>query len=176
MDALAVAIAAGISIRQLNHGHVFRLALYFGFFQFMMPVIGWLAGRTVESYITTYDHWVAFGLLVFLGGKMLWQAAHLDAETPRGDPTRGWLLLTLSLATSIDALAVGLSLAFLRVSIWTPSIVIGVVCAILTALGVRFGGVFGPRFGRWAEACGGLVLIGIGLKILISHLTTAPIG
>lgn len=107
---------------------------------------------------------------------MLWQASHLEPETTRDDPTRGWLLLTLSLATSIDALAVGLSLAFLRVSIWTPSIIIGVICAILSASGVCFGGAIGSRFRRWAEACGGLVLIGIGVNILVSHLTKPPAG
>ncbi len=175
MDALAVAIAAGISLKALNRGHVARMALAFGFFQALMPILGWLAGRTVEAYVSAFDHWVAFGLLVFLGGKMLWQAAHGGEEgAERADPTRGLTLLMLSVATSIDALAVGLSLAFLRVSIWTPSLVIGLVCAVLTALGVRFGSALGPRFGRWAEGFGGLVLVGIGVKIVLSHLGAAP--
>ena len=172
MDAMVVAMAAGASVRQLNHGHVIRLALCFGFFQSIMFVIGWLAGSMMESFITTCAPWVAFALLAFLGGKMLWQALHLDLAAPRDDPTRGWLLLTLSLAASIDALAVGLGLAFLRVSIWTPSSIIGVNCAILSAVGMRFGGMLGARFRRWAEICGGLLLIGIGLNMLVSHVTT----
>jgi manganese efflux pump family protein len=170
MDAFAVAIAAGLSLRQL-HGHqVFRLAFHFGLFQFMMPILGWLAGQTMHRWIAAFDHWVAFALLAFIGGKMFRESFHEERREAGDDPTRGWLLLTLSIATSIDALAVGLSLAFLRVSIWMPSVVIGVVAATMTALGMTFGSRLGARFGKWAERTGGLVLIGIGLRILVSHL------
>lgn len=173
MDAFAVAIAAGMTIPQINRRHVFRLAFHFGLFQFMMPILGWLAGQTLQQWISRFDHWIAFGLLGFIGGKMIWESFHEDARrASRGDPTRGWLLLTLSVATSIDALAVGLSLAFLNVSIWMPSVVIGVVAAGMTAVGMGFGSKMGSKFGRWAERIGGLVLIGIGVRTLLTHIAS----
>jgi putative Mn2+ efflux pump MntP len=171
MDALAVAIATGLTLPRVTYRHVFRLSFHFGLFQFMMPVLGWLVGRTVAGYINAYDHWIACALLSFIGGKMLWDVYNDHDAGARDDPTRGLLLVTLSVATSIDALAVGLSLAFLEVSIWLPSIVIGLVAGLLTMLGIRFGSRVGGRFDKWAEVLGGLVLIGIGLRILISHTT-----
>ncbi len=170
MDAVAVSVAAGIQVTKLNSGHVLRLALSFGFFQFLMPVIGWLAGRSLSQWLGAVDHWVAFGLLGVIGARMLWESFR-SSESPAQDPTRGWMLLVLSIATSIDALAVGLSLAFLEISIWMPSIIIGIVAALLTALGAVFGSRLGRRFGVWAERFGGLVLIGIGVRILVSHLS-----
>lgn len=170
MDAFAVSIATGITLREINARHVFRLAFHFGLFQFLMPVIGWLAGLSLYRWISTFDHWIAFALLGFIGGKMLWESFDHDADEERGDPTRGWMLVTLSVATSIDALAVGLSLALLDVSIWTPSVVIGIVAAAMTAVGMRFGSRLGARFGRVAERVGGIVLILIGLRILATHL------
>ena len=168
MDALAVAVATGIALPKITHRHVFRLAFHFGLFQFLMPILGWLAGRTIFGFIGVAAPWIAFGLLAFVGGKMLWEAWHSQDAHQRPDPTRGWTLVTLSVATSIDALAIGLSMAFLRVSIWAPSVVIGVVAAALTAVGLVFGGRIGPRFGRVAETAGGLVLIGIGVKALVT--------
>ena len=170
MDAFVVSIAAGLTIRHLTGRHVFRLAWHFGFFQFMMPILGWLAGTTVSSYISAYDHWMAFGLLIFIGGKMLHQAFSGSEEQTRGDPTRGLMLVTLSVATSIDALAVGLSLAFLRVSIWIPSVVIGFVAGALTTVGILFGSRLGGRWQRGAEMVGGVILILIGLRIVVSHV------
>jgi putative Mn2+ efflux pump MntP len=170
MDALAVAMATGLVLKHLTFRHVFRLAFHFGLFQFLMPVLGWLAGRTVEAHIREVDHWIAFGLLAFVGGKMLWEARRKEAEARTGDPTRGWMLVLLSLATSIDALAVGLSMAFLQVSIWLPSVVIGLVACAFTATGILFGSRIGGRLGRWPEVVGGLVLLGIGVKILVEHL------
>lgn len=169
MDAFAVSVAAGIRVTALDRGHVLRLALSFGFFQFLMTVLGWLAGRGLSQWLTAVDHWVAFGLLLLIGAKMLWDSFRTD-DTSCKDPTRGWMLLTLSVATSIDALAVGLSLALIAVSIWTASIVIGVVAALLSAVGAVFGSRLGCRFGVWAERFGGLVLIAIGVKILVDHL------
>jgi putative Mn2+ efflux pump MntP len=170
MDAFAVSVAAGVQIPSLNRWHVARLAVSFGAFQFLMPVIGWLAGRSLSKWLQAFDHWVAFGLLALIGGKMLWESFRPTAESCK-DPTRGWTLLMLSVATSIDALAVGLSLAFLEVSVWIPSLVIGVVAAVLSALGALFGCRLGQRFGVWAERFGGLVLIAIGVKIVVDHLT-----
>ncbi len=171
MDAFAVAVAAGIAVAQVTPRHVFRLGFHFGLFQFMMPILGWLAGSQLRSYIADYDHWIAFALLGYVGGKMLGEAFCDKAAKTAGDPTRGLSLVTLSIATSIDALAVGMSMAMVGVSIWLPSIVIGLVAASLTAVGIGFGSRIGPRFGRWAEAVGGCVLILIGLRILLSHLS-----
>lgn len=170
MDAFAVSIAAGLVIQQLTYRHVFRLAFHFGLFQFLMPVIGWLAGRTVSGYVSPYDHWAAFGLLAWLGGKMMWTAMRGGGSGSRGDPSRGLLLLSLTIATSIDALAAGLSMAFLGVSIWLPSAVIGLVTAVLSVVGVCFGSRIGAGFGRIAEFAGGIVLLAIGVRIVVSHL------
>ncbi len=171
MDAFAVAIAAGLTIEDVTRRHTFRLAFHFGLFQFIMPIVGWLAGHQLAAYIGQWDHWLAFGLLSYVGGKMLWEArgGHEAAES-KADPTRGLTLVTLSVATSIDALAVGLSMAFLGVSVWIPSVVIGIVAATLTAVGIGFGARLGPRCGRWAEIAGGCVLILIGLQMLLTHL------
>jgi putative Mn2+ efflux pump MntP len=169
MDAFAVSTACGVQIAVVRYGHVLRVALAFGFFQFMMPVIGWLAGSTFSAWLLAVDHWVAFGLLTVIGLRMIWESFRKDTP-PARDPTRGWNLLILAVATSIDALAVGLSLAFLDVSIWYPAVVIGIVAAALSAVGALFGCRLGHRFGVWAERAGGLVLIGIGVRILVEHL------
>jgi putative Mn2+ efflux pump MntP len=168
MDAFAVAIATGMAINTLTPRHVFRLGFHFGLFQFMMPIAGWLAGEQMATYVGGYDNWLAFALLGGVGGKMLWEArSKKDAENS-SDPTRGLRLLTLSLATSLDALAVGISMAFLGVSVWFPSVVIGVVTATLTAIGLGFGARLGSRWGRWADVAGGVVLILIGLRVLLA--------
>jgi putative Mn2+ efflux pump MntP len=172
MDAFAVAIACGMNLAVMTPRHAFRLSFHFGLFKFLMPVIGWLVGRELASTIGAFDHWVAFGLLAFVGGKMLLEARDdKDAES-KTDPTRGMMLITLSLATSLDALAVGLSLAFLDVSIYVPSVIIGAVAASLTAVGMAFGNRIGNRWGRWAEAMGGCVLILIGVRIVFSHFVS----
>ncbi len=171
MDAFAVAIGAGAVIRKLSFGHVFRLSFHFGLFQFFMPIIGWLAGRTISDYIINYGHWIAFFLLVFIGGKMIWDTFKKDdGRIAQVDPTKGMSLIILSIATSIDALAVGLSLAFLNITILYPSVVIGIVAAIMTIIGMLFGEVLGRIVGKKVGIPGGLILIGIGIKILIEHL------
>ena len=169
MDAVAVAVGVGLVIPQLTARHVFRMAFHFALFQFMMPVVGWSAGRSISRDISAYDHWIAFGLLAFIGGKMIWEAFSGHPTQGQSDPTRGWRLFMLSIATSIDALAVGVSMAFLRISIWMPSLVIGLVTAVLTVAGICFAGKVGRRFGMWADLFGGVVLIAIGARILISH-------
>jgi len=171
MDAFAVSVAAGLTLGKVTHRHTFRLAFHFGLFQFLMPVLGWLAGREVAGPIRDYDHWLAFALLGYVGGKMLYDGWRGDCSESGSDPTRGLMLVTLSLATSIDALAVGLSMAFLNVSVWFPAMVIGAVAAGLTAIGISFGQRIGPRVGRWAEVSGGCVLIFIGFRVLIVHLS-----
>jgi manganese efflux pump family protein len=169
MDAFAVALAAGTMLNPLTGRHLFRFGFHFGLFQFLMPVIGWLAGLTVQKWITAYDHWIAFVLLAFVGGKMIWEALKHDDESMANDPTRGTTLVMLAVATSIDALAVGLTLAMLGVGIWRPAVVIGLVAAILTVVGMLLGRRLGQIWGKRVEICGGLILFGIGLKILIEH-------
>jgi len=170
MDAFAVSIAAGLSVACVTRRHTFRLAFHFGLFQFMMPILGWLAGKEFAPYIARFDHWVAFGLLAFVGGKMLADARRETDPVHKTDPTRGLMLVTLSVATSIDALAVGMSMGLLGVSVWIPSIVIGIVAGVLSAIGISFGKVFGPRWGRWAHVGGGCVLLLIGVRVLATHL------
>lgn len=171
MDAFAVAIGAGLQLCHVTPRQTFRLAWHFGLFQGFMPVIGWLAGRTLVQYIAPVDHWIAFGLLAFIGGKMIYEAlTHRDEAVDRCDPTKGWSLVVLSIATSIDALAVGLSLAVLGLDIWYPAIVIGVVAGVLTVLGLELGKRFGALLGKRMEIVGGLILIAIGVRILVEHL------
>lgn len=172
VDALSVAVATGGLLGRPSWQAVLRMSFSFGFFQFMMPLIGWFAGREVSRLIESFDHWVAFGLLLFVGGKMIFEAFR-EKEAGQAatlDPTREWTLLMLSVATSIDALAVGLSLAFLGEAILYPSIVIGVTAFAMTWAGMVFGGRIGSWLGRKVEIAGGLILIGIGVKILIDHL------
>lgn len=169
MDAFAVSIATGLMLPVLSFRHVFRIAFHFGLFQFLMPVIGWLAGTRVCAVLGDLDHWLAFALLAAIGGKMLWEARSESEAEPIGDPTRGWALITLSLATSLDALAVGLSMALLKVVVWTPSVLIGLVTAVLCVIGIHSGHRLGGRYRRYAQAGGGLVLVLIGLKIVITH-------
>jgi putative Mn2+ efflux pump MntP len=173
MDAFAVAIAAGLALGEVSARQTLRLAWHFGLFQALMPVVGWLAGLTVASWIEPLDHWIAFGLLAAIGGKMIYEALrdHGDVRD-RADPTKGWSLILLSIATSIDALAVGLSLALLDVAIWYPAIVIGLVAGGFTAAGLHLGRRFGSLLGRRVEIVGGAILIAIGLRILVEHLAT----
>lgn len=176
MDAFAVAVAAGLALPAITPRRVFRLSFHFGLFQFLMPVTGWYVGRELAYLIANFDHWLAFLLLSFIGGRMIWEALHEQNEEagPRSDPTRGFLLVTLSTATSIDALAAGLSFAFLNESIWVLSTTIGVITAILTAIGMLFGSRIGSRWGTRAEIIGGSVLILIGLRILAADLVAFP--
>jgi putative Mn2+ efflux pump MntP len=174
MDAFAVAIAISVALRHVKPRQVFRLSFHFGLFQALMPVLGWLLGRSFYLYIEAYDHWVAFALLAFIGGRALYVVhnnRHDDQpRPPQKDPTRGLNLLLLSLATSIDALAVGLTFSVLAMSIWLPVILIGLVTAGMTMLGMHIGAAVGLRFSRRVEILGGLILIGIGVKIVIDHL------
>jgi len=171
MDAFAVAIVAGLSISPITRRHVFRLAFHFGLFQALMPLIGWSAGTAVYKYISEFDHWVAFGLLSFVGGRMLLASFHGEEEKrTRRDPTSGWDLVILSVATSIDALAVGLTLAMIGSRILVPALVIGIVAGTITVLGMVLGRKIGTLWGRRVEAAGGGVLIAIGVRILLQHL------
>ncbi|MBN1611342.1 MAG: manganese efflux pump [Polyangiaceae bacterium] len=172
MDAFAVALVAGLTLDPLTRRRVFRLSFHFGLFQALMPISGWAAGKAVRSTIESVDHWIAFGLLLFVGGRMVWGAlGEQHGPAPRTDPTKGWDLVLLSVATSIDAAAVGLSLAMVGAPILVPAVVIGVVTATLTAVGMLLGRRIGTLWGRRVEIIGGLVLIAIGIRILIEHTT-----
>ncbi|ACH38717.1 protein of unknown function DUF204 [Citrifermentans bemidjiense Bem] len=170
MDAFAVALAAGAVISPITGRHLFRLGFHFGLFQALMPIGGWLLGMTVQKWISAYDHWIAFGLLAYVGGRMVHEAFEEDDEekTP-SDPTKGMTMVMLSVATSIDAFAVGLSIAMLGVSVWLPATVIGLVAGVLTVAGMLLGRRLGEKWGKRVEICGGLVLCLIGLKILLEH-------
>ena len=170
LDAFAVSLVAGATIRPITYRHVFRLAWHFGLFQFMMPIIGWLVGNTMFGYLEAIDHWIAFGLLTAIGGKMI-RESFQEIRAYTKDITRGWTLIGLSLATSIDALAIGLTLSAIQVRIWYPSVVIGVVALLFSVAGIILGRKTGKLLGKKFELIGGGILIGIGFKILVSHLT-----
>ena len=172
MDTFAVAIATSISLGRVSGRQVFRFSFHFGLFQAVMPVLGWLAGGAVVDFMRGWDHWVAFAMLAFVGGKAIYDAyrGEIEAERVKRDPTRGLSLVFLSTATSVDAFAVGLSFAMLRVAIWYPCVVIGIVTSLLTLAGMLAGGRVSRRFGERVEVLGGLILIGIGIKILFQHL------
>ncbi len=170
MDAFAVSIASGVALKRCCISDAAKIAVSFGLFQAVMPVIGWLAGLTLKDYIAAFDHWIAFGLLSFIGIKMFIEAGRLDSCGRTSNPLAFGTLMMLSVATSIDALAVGLSLGILQVRLWLPILVIGLV-----TFSMSFGGVYlGDRIGHFCEKhverIGGIVLLGIGLKILIGHL------
>lgn len=169
-DCFAVAMAGSVARRGKSFIGNLRAAGAYGFAQFLMPVVGWLAGLTVVEFIEAYDHWLAFALLAGVGGHMIWESFDDDDAGTGADITRGWLLFTLAVATSIDALAVGLSFAFLNVNILLASLIIGVVAFSITGVGFAIGARAGELLGKRAKLAGGLVLIAIGVRILVSHL------
>lgn len=171
MDAFAVSIAQGVVSKQKRSHHALKLGFFFGLFQMLMPVAGWHFGVRLKDLITGFDHWLAFVLLGVIGAKMVYESAKLkDSNDERGGELKLGVLLLLSVATSIDALAVGLSLSFLNVPIVFPAVVIGFVTFCFSFAGVFIGEKFGHFFEKKIEMVGGLILIGIGLKILLEHL------
>ena len=168
MDAFAVSVCKGLSVRKIRPLHLLLAGLYFGGFQFLMPVLGWLLGVRFEHLIQSIDHWIAFGLLSVIGLGMI-RESRSGAEELNDDFGFRTMLL-LAVATSIDALAVGVTFAFLQVRILPAAGLIGVTTFLLSALGIRIGSVFGARFKSGAELAGGVILILIGLKILLEHL------
>ncbi|MBI5625459.1 MAG: manganese efflux pump [Elusimicrobia bacterium] len=169
MDAFAVSITSGLAIKELKIGHALRIAFVFGLFQAVMPVLGWLAGLSMKSFISGVDHWIAFGLLLFVGGKMIWEALRCSGEEPCS-PLDAGVLLMLAVATSIDALAVGITFSFLDVSIAMPVAIIGLVTFVMCFAGTLIGKKVGHLSERKIEVAGGLILIAIGVKILVEHL------
>jgi len=178
LDAFAVAVTSSAVIHGLQFKHGLRMAIFFGFFQMIMPVIGWAAGITFSKYISGFDHWVAFGLLAFVGGRMVWSGLPCQAgrqqDNGGGDKPRDCrdlpTLLILAIATSIDAMAVGLSFAMINLAIVMPVIIIGLITFLVSLGGYFIGSRLGHRINFPLEILGGIVLILIGLKILIDHL------
>ncbi|TFH42926.1 MAG: manganese efflux pump [Chrysiogenales bacterium] len=171
MDAFSVSISCGMVIPNPGLRHYFRLAFHFGLFQFIMPVIGYFGGRLPGDRIGHFDHWVAFTLLALIGIKMIKDSLSSNEAScePARDPSRGWPLLFLAVATSIDALAAGFSIGVMGQPIVLPSVIIGAVCAIFSVIGVAMGSKAAPFLGRRAETAGGVMLIAIGIKIVIEH-------
>lgn len=172
MDAFAVSVCKGLSMSKLNYKNASVIALFFGAFQALMPLIGWFLGTQLSRYISAFDHWIAFVLLAFIGGKMIYEALHGEMEdTGCGDTLDIKELFVLAIATSIDALAVGITFALLPDTNIVLSVgLIGVITFVLSFAGVVIGNKFGSRYQNRAELFGGVILIAIGLKILIEHL------
>lgn len=169
MDAFAVSVTSGLAIDKLKIGHALRIGAFFGMFQAIMPIIGWLAGIGLKDFISGIDHWVAFVLLTVIGVKMIFESSKMK-EDKNSDPLNVYTLLILSVATSIDALAVGLSLSALAVAIMMPALIIGLTTFTFSFAGVFIGKRVGHLFESKIELAGGLILIGIGIKILTEHL------
>jgi len=170
-DCFAVSLGSAISKRNHSWTEILRVALAFGAFQATMPTLGWLLGKTLIDLVSGFDHWIAFALLGFVGGKMLLESfKKKQGDEEPSDITRGWLLISMAIATSIDALAVGLSFAFLDVSIALASPIIGVVCMCVTVIGFLAGRRAGKHMGKRADTVGGLILLAIAFRILLSHI------
>lgn len=170
-DCFAVALGGSVALRKIRYSQVLRTALAFGGAQTLMPVIGWLIGSTLIRFISNYDHWLAFGLLAFIGGRMIREAFHEKEEREDcTDISRGWLLVTLAFATSIDSLAVGLSFALIEVNIAYASLIIGGVAFLITGAGFYAGRKASSLLGQRARIFGGVILIGIGIRIVVTHL------
>ncbi|MDD2711231.1 MAG: manganese efflux pump MntP family protein [Verrucomicrobiae bacterium] len=170
VDAFAVAVASGVAIKDLRAGYALRIAFWFGMFQAIMPLAGWLAGVGFKSLFSFWDHWIAFGLLTVIGGKMIYESFQLKDEKTSGEPHSTATLFLLSVATSIDALAVGFTLALLGCGVFAPVCLIGAVTFVISLAGVYIGDHFGHFFEEKIELLGGVVLFGIGVKILVEHL------
>ena len=169
MDAFVVSLGSGISIKKVTWKDALIISLFFGGFQFLMPVLGWIAGLSFRELIESFDYWVAFILLAFIGSKMIYES--FDDEDEEGTNFRSLsVLLTLAIATSIDALAVGLGFSMIKIPIFSAALIIGIITFLLSFSGVFLGEKFGHIFEKKAELVGGLVLIGIGFKILLEHL------
>lgn len=174
LDAFAVAVATGTTLKTLKISFAFRytmrVAIFFGFFQALMPMIGWFAGKGIMKYIEKWDHYIILGILLVIGSKMIYESIFLKEEKKENKILSFYELFILAIATSLDALAIGISLSLLNVSIFFSAFVIGVITFIVSAIGVKIGKTLGHLFENKLAILGGIVLIGIGLKIFISHL------
>lgn len=169
MDAFAVSICKGLSLQKTTWKNMATAGLWFGGFQALMPLIGYLLANLFSGFVENYTAWIAFILLAWIGGKMVWDSFHEDEDSLDGSMSAGSMFV-LALATSIDALAVGVTFAFLNVNIWTSILLIGLTTFLFSAIGVKIGSVFGAKYRSKATLAGGIVLILIGLKILLEGL------
>ncbi|MBI5402285.1 MAG: manganese efflux pump [Ignavibacteriae bacterium] len=172
MDAFAVSICAGTNELTKGKRPTFRLSFHFGLFQFLMPIFGWFLGSGIQKYIEDYDHWLVLILLSYVGIKMIKSGLENYPDVGKSDLSKGMKLVMVSVATSIDALAVGISIAMLQTDIWYPSMIIGIITAGLSVAGVRLGNKLGSEFGKRMEIIGGIILILIGIRILITHIAS----
>jgi putative Mn2+ efflux pump MntP len=170
MDAFAVSICKGLSMKKIDWKKAIIIGLYFGVFQALMPIIGYFLGATFESLVTNIDHWIAFGLLALIGGNMVKEGLQDEESDNCNDNVDFKTMIVLAIATSIDALAVGITFAFLKVNVPLAVTIIGVITFIISLIGVKIGNKFGNKYENKAEIAGGIVLILIGLKILLEHL------
>jgi putative Mn2+ efflux pump MntP len=169
-DAFSIAICKGLALRKIKPRQLITVGLYFGVSQAVMPIIGYLVASRFAALIENWDHWIAFVLLTVIGGKMLWEALHESEDGEPDGSLNAAKMLPLAIATSIDALAVGVSFAFLKVEIIPAAALIGLTTFILSAAGVLIGAKFGAKYKRRAEIAGGIMIIAIGIKILLDHL------
>jgi manganese efflux pump family protein len=169
MDAFAVSITSGITIQKMKLGHAFMISAFFGFFQALMPLLGWALGFSFRTYIQSVDHWIAFILLGFIGTKMIIDSRS-DEKDDSFNPLNVYILFTLSIATSIDALAVGITFSFLDIQIWYTSTIIGLITFVICLIGTKIGKTYRHLLEDKVEVFGGLILIAIGIKILVQHL------
>ena len=169
MDAFAVAVCKGISMKKMNWKNAIIIALYFGVFQALMPLIGYFLGMTFESIVTTFDHWVAFALLTLIGGGMIKESFD-DEDDKKNDKVDFKTMVVLAIATSIDALAIGITFAFFDVNIVLAVSIIGIITVIISVLGVKIGNRFGDKYQNKAQLMGGIILVLLGFKILFEHL------
>ena len=170
MDCFAVSIASGIILKRVQLRPMLIMALAFGFFQALMPLLGWIGASFFSHLIESIDHWTAFAILAFLGGRMIMESFEDEDCRHEFDPTKLKVVAALAVATSIDALAVGITLAFLNVALIPSVTFIGVTTFVISAIGIRIGNLFGMKYKSRAEFAGGVILICIGLKILLEHL------
>ena len=171
LDAFSAALAAAAFLGKVNVRQKFRLSFHFGLFQFLMPLIGWAGGTSIVHRIEKFDHWIAFSLLFIVGIKMIIDSQHTELQQLTKDVSKGWSLVSLSVATSIDALAVGFSFGIINARIVLPAIIIGIVASAMTLLGIRIGSFLSAKFGVRVSVIGGMVLIGIGVHIVLDHLS-----
>lgn len=170
MDAAAVSMAAASAGWITNRRAIFRLSFHFGLFQFLAPLAGWFIGYEISEFLKSIDHWLIFAILSFIGFRMIDDSLHPEKRNSKSDPSRGKNLILLSIATSVDAFAIGFSIALLETDIWYPVIMIGVITASISIIAIKIGNKLSERFGKKMEIGGGIILILIGLKILIERL------
>lgn len=170
LDAFSIAVAAGAYFRKATKSQKFRLSFHFGLFQFMMPIIGWYGGASIEKYISSFDHWIVMTILTVLGAKMIHDGLKSEDNSIKKDISKGYSLIALAVATSIDAMAIGFSLALINVDIFFISVIIGIVAAIMTLIGIKIGEKASSHFNGKAFIFGGVILILIGLNILYQHI------